>query len=153
MSQRTPLGFYVASIIAAGFGLMMVAWMVSMDSGPFYRWTTVAGRVGSALLAALALVAVEALWCARRWAYRATLALVAGYAALIVTVSVVGTGFTGLFLAFWLLLVSAMVLVPIVLYVRDRSAVLFGPPHAPQPAPQRPVPAPTAPGRRPPPWW
>jgi len=158
MNHHTPLGFYVASIAAAGFGVLMLA-LVAGPEGVPPDGAVIVARAAAALLVAVAAVTAEALWMARRWAYRASLSLALGYAALVTFACVQADGATGLGLAFWLLLFSAMVVVPILLYVRSRSIALFGIPRPPVPAPRyRPPPAAPAPprigpGGRPVPWW
>lgn len=163
MNHRTPLGFYLSSIAAAGFGVLMLAMVVEMDGAPGDRavpWEVMAARAGAAMLVALGAVTAEALWFARRWAYRASLTLALGYAALVVGSFAAADGAAGVGLAVWVLLFSALVVVPILLYVRDRSIALFGIPHPPVPAPRYvPPPAPVAPpprigpGGHPVPWW
>ena len=61
-------------------------------------------------------------------------------------------GMEGLWVAFWGLFFSAWVVLPILLYVRDRSSTLFGTPLRPRPAPPRPTAHPVPAGRRQP-WW
>ena len=152
MSSRTPAGFYFASVCAAAFGAMMAVWFL-VTGEPGSEWLeAIAVRGVAALLAALSGVAAEALWNARRWAYPATLALALVYTASVVLLCVGFGGGEGFWMAFWILFFSAWVVLPIVLYVRDRSSTLFGTPprahHLPARPPARPMPA----GRRQP-WW
>ena len=146
MSSRTPDGFYVASICAAAFGGCM-----AVVAGPMenlgHPWETVLTRALAGLLACLSGVAAEALWNARPWAYRASLALALAYAAAVTLLTLAVEGAGGLMVAFWILFVSAWVVVPIVMYVRNRSATLFGTPRPP--GPRRPSPAPPSPVVRP----
>ncbi|HET7461950.1 MAG TPA: hypothetical protein VFJ82_11910 [Longimicrobium sp.] len=157
MNPRTPLGFYVCSIAAAGFGVLMLAAALLLEpGGDAFRATGLVARAGAALLAALAAVAAEALWCARRWAYPASLALALVYAGVLTALCVAVDGWPGLGIAFWALTCSAFVVAPIVAYVRGRSIALFGVPRAPVPAPRpAPPPAPVriGPNGRPVPWW
>lgn len=149
MSSRTPAGFYFASMCAAAFGTCMglVAGLMENLGHP---WETVLIRALAGLLACLSGVAAEALWNARPWAYRASLALALAYAAAVTLLALAAEGAGGLMVAFWILFFSAWVVVPIMMYVRNRSVKLFGPQRRQtRPAPMRPV----APGRRPQPWW
>jgi uncharacterized membrane protein (DUF2068 family) len=147
MSSRTPAGFYFVSVCAAAFGtgMALVAGMVDNLGNP---WATILIRAVAGVLACLSGVAAEALWNARPWAYRASLAYVAA-----VTLLTLGVyGLEGLLATIGILLFSACVILPIVMYVRDRTDRLFGPPR-PQPRPA-PLPRPVAlGGRRPQPWW
>ncbi|HEU4559016.1 MAG TPA: hypothetical protein VFS20_14245 [Longimicrobium sp.] len=140
MRSHTPGGFYFAALCAAAFGAVMVAVMLPADE-------SLVVRAPAALLAALSGVAAEALWRARPWAYRATLTLALAYAAVVTLICVAGDGLDGLEAAFWILFFSAWVVLPIVLYVRDRSSTMFGTPRRPRPAP------PLPPGVRQQPWW
>ena len=157
MSSRTPAGFYFASVCAAAFGgcMALLAGLVENLGSPpvMILIRAVAGLL--ACLSAVAAVAAEALWNARPWAYRASLALALAYAAAITLLSLAYEGVGGLMVAFWILFFSAWVVVPIVMYVRNRSTKRFGPQRQQtRPAPMRPVPRPVAPGgRRPQPWW
>lgn len=149
MSSRTPAGFYFASMCAAAFGgcMALLAGLVeNLGSPP----VMILIRAVAGLLACLSAVAAEALWRARPWAYRASLALALAYAAAVTLLTLGVYGLNGLPATVGILLFSACVLLPIVMYVRDRTAWLFGPPRRqPRPAPARPL----APGRRPQPWW
>lgn len=148
MSSRTPAGFYFASVCAAAFGAMMALWFMATDESG-REAEVIALRGAAAVLAALAAVAAEALWNARRWAYRSTLALALTWTASVTLLSLGLMGLSGLGVAFWILFLSAWVVLPIVLYVRDRSSTMFGTPPRRRPAPQRPLP----PGVRQQPWW
>lgn len=166
VSPRTPTGFYVASVCAASFGALMAVMVLLMDQGDGLVWRAIPGRAAAALLAALSGVAAEALWRARPWAWRASLALAVAYAALVTLFSVVGNE-GGLVAALWILISSGVVVVPLLMYIRSRSAALFGTPpvrypvhrplpYGPQPPPLHrppPPPPPLPAGRRPPPWW
>lgn len=164
MSSRTPVGFYVAAIFAATFGALMALAVLALDGESWHPWETVLLRGPAAVLAALSAVAAEALWRARPWAWRASLALALAYGALVTLICVVMRELQGVFAAIWILLVSAPVVVPLLLYIRNRSADLFGTPFVRRPAvyatppvspplhrPPPPPPLPT--GQRPPPWW
>ncbi len=95
-------------------------------------------RAVAALLAALSGVAAEALWRARPWAYRATLTLALAYATVVTIGSLTDYG-DGVSEAFRTLFFSSWLVLPIVLYVRERSSALFGTPPQPRPAPPRPA--------------
>jgi len=155
VSRRTPLGFYVASIVAATFCTCMVTAVLALDyeggGGMDGELVTIAARAAAALLAVLSAVAAEALWRARPWAWRASRTLALAYAAAVL-VPCLMAGMTGLLIGFGILACSAIVVVPLLMYIRDRSAQLFGTPriHHPPPPPLRmQVPA----GRRAAPWW
>jgi len=130
--QRTPLGFYVAAVCAAVFG----AAMVRLALVPFW-WghLDVLVRAAALVLAGLSAVAAEALWRARPWAYRASLALAVAYACVLAIKGFLNDGMDGVVTAVWMLILSAIVVVPLVAYVRHRSEDLFGPttPRRPRP--------------------
>jgi len=167
VSPRTPTGFYVASVCAAAFGVLMAMAGLVMDDGGGPGWGAIPGRAAAGLLAALSAVAAEALWRARPWAWRASRALAVTYAALVVTVCAAIGETAAVFVALWILIPSAMVVAPLLMYIRNRSADLFGTPFIPRPPVHPPAPYPPAsalhrppppppplpPGRRPPPWW
>jgi hypothetical protein len=142
LNRRTPFGFYVAALCAVVFGLMMARAALMLAS--LTDRDTALIRASALLLAALSAVAAEALLAARPWAYRASVALAATYAALVVINFGVQGGMSGVVGSLWLLIPSAAVVGPLVAYVRERSADLFG--TAAQPRP-RPVAAAAARGR------
>jgi hypothetical protein len=155
MSSRVPGGFRIAALFAAGLGVMMLAAALRLDVGASYQpGIIMLNRALAAVLAALAGVAVEALWCARKWVYPASLALALAWAASVIITSVAASGVLwGLIGSFFALAVSATVVVPIVLYVRGRSAAMFGFPRMPVPTQYAP-PSRPAPGSPPPrTWW
>lgn len=147
MRSHAPPGFHAAALCAASFGTIMAMVVLELDGGD--PWGRMWMRACAALLAALSGVVTEALWRPRPWAYRATLALALAYTAVVILLSLGLEGLDGLTTAFWNLFFSAWVVVPIVIYVRNRSATLFGP----RPQPRGPLARPVAPGGRPPPWW
>ncbi|HEU4559019.1 MAG TPA: hypothetical protein VFS20_14260 [Longimicrobium sp.] len=153
MSSRTPAGFYFASVCAAGFGAVMVLGFLAVSEPGLEDPATLIVRGAAAVLAALAGVAAEALWNARRWAYRSTLALALTWTASVVLLGMASMGLAGFWVAFWILFFSAWVVLPIVLYVRDRSSTMFGTPPRRRPAPPRPPAPPLPPGVRQQPWW
>lgn len=139
MSSRTPAGFYFVSVCAAAFGGCMTLLAVLMENEG-HPWETLLIRAVAGLLACLAGVAAEALWNARPWAYRASLALALAYAAAVTLLTLAVDGLKGLVAAFCILLFSTCVVLPIVMYVRDRSSTLFGTPRPPSPVRRRPAP-------------
>jgi hypothetical protein len=151
MRSHAPLGFHAAALCAAMFGTIMAVVVLQVDTGSGDQWGRMWMRACAALLAALSGVVTEALWRPRPWAYRATLALALAYTAVVTLLFLGLEGVDGLIAAFWILFFSAWVVVPIVMYVRRRSATLFGPRLRPQP--RGPLARPVAPGGRPPPWW
>jgi len=124
MNHRTPLGFYLAGLCSAVFAAVM-AWMLA-SSGTFGGAGSLQGRAAAALLAVLAAVATEALWCARPWAYRASAALAVAYGAAVLALAFAQNGIAGVMAACWLLVASAVVVVPIVAYVREACEQRFG---------------------------
>jgi hypothetical protein len=156
--RRTPLGFYVASVFAAVFCTCMVAAVLALDYGRGVTnplWETILARAAAALLAVLSAVAAEALWRARPWAWRASRTLAVAYVTVVI-VPCLMYGLYGLMVAFPVLLFSAVVLVPLLMYIRDRSAQLFGTPRIRRPTPipsAPPVRVPVPAGRRAAPWW
>jgi peptidoglycan/LPS O-acetylase OafA/YrhL len=79
MKQRVPFVFGVASVFSAWFCLVTTGFVCFADPTDDYGWT-VAGRGAAALLAVLAAVVTDALWNARPWVWRASLALAVAYA-------------------------------------------------------------------------
>jgi hypothetical protein len=152
MSSRTPAGFYFVSMCAAAFGGCMALVAALMENLGSPRETLLV-RALAGLLACLSGVAAEALWNARPWAYRASLALALVYAAAVTLLTLAVEGVGGLMVAFWILFFSAWVVVPIMMYVRNRSSTLFGTPRPPSPVPPRRVTRPVPPGGRQQPWW
>ena len=126
MTPRTPTGFCLAGLCSAAFACVM-AWIVASPA-PFGVEGMVGVRAAAALLAVLAAVATEALWGARPWAYRASSTLAGTWFAAVATLAFAGEGMAGLTASFWLLVPSAMVVVPIVNYVREACDDLFGKP-------------------------
>jgi hypothetical protein len=149
MRSHAPAGFHAAALCAALFGTIMAVVVLEVDTGSGDQWGRMWMRACAALLAALSGVVTEALWRPRPWAYRATLALALAYTGVVALLCLGLEGLDGLMTAFWILFFSAWVVAPIVIYVRNRSATLFGP----RPQPRGPLARPVAPGGRPPPWW
>lgn len=125
-----PEGFGLIAGVAWTFAAVMAYALFVADAsagdGPF---AMVAPRAFAALLAALAFVAGEAIWNVRPWAWRASVALAATYAAVAAlqvfssahgVVDALGT-FAGI------AVLSASVVAPMLLYVHDRHVALFGP--------------------------
>jgi len=139
--RRTPAGFYLAAFCAVAFGLLMAR--AALRLGSLTGDDTALVRAAALLLAALSAVVAEALLAARPWAYRASLALAAAFAGVVV-LDGLGDGAPGFSWAVARLIVSAIVVGPILVYVRERSADLFGTGGQPRP---RPVAAAAARGR------
>jgi len=153
MNRRVPLGFYLSGIVSALYGVGNMLWLFFMDVDGGDVKLVMGLRLGAAILAAFAAVATEALWRARRWAYPASLALGLASGAALLGIALAFGGLRGMVVALVPLFLQAVIVVPIVLYVRYRSQQLFG---IPRPAPQLPRPAPRVPvGARTPPatWW
>jgi hypothetical protein len=150
--RRPPPGFRLAALYAAAFGAAML-W-AAPGAGTPGNWVAPAERVDFALLAVLAAVAAEALWFGHRWAYPATRALAAAFTVSAVVMPCAVEGPEGLFVSMFLLFLGVAMGLPVVIYVREQSAAMFGIPR-PRPAPPQTVmpPASARPSRQPAPWW
>ena len=145
MNGRTPSGFVVCGWVALCFCVAVLLGMVwaELDAN-WNEWGLAAGRGAAALLAGLAAVVTEALWRARPWVWRASLSLALAFAAT-VAVAFGADGGDDLEVAISVLLMCAVVIVPLLVYIRNRSKALFGhprPPHAAPIAVPRPSPPP-----------
>ncbi len=132
MNGRAPYGFWVCGWVALGFCaavLLGIAW-AELDAD-WNEWGLAAGRGAAALLAGLSAVVTEALWRARPWVWRASLALAVAYAAVVLGAASIGDG-GDLGAAIFLLTVSAVVVVPMLAYIRARAKVMW-----PKQPPQR----------------
>jgi len=166
VSSRTPTGFYLAALCVAAFGALM-AGILALGLDGEGTWHTLLGRASAALLGALSALAAEALWRARPWAWRASRTLAGSYVAVVAVLCIAIGEAAAVFVALGILIPSAMVVAPLLMYIRNRSADLFGTPFIPRPPVYRgaphpsasalhrppPPPPPLPPGRRPPPWW
>lgn len=123
MRKRPPFGFYLAGALAAAFAVLMARGALLRDS-----WTEgdLAMRGCALLLACLAAVVTEALWTARPWAYRSSLALATLFGGMVLAMGTFNGGFEGLTGTIAVLAFVGTVVVPLVVYVRERSADLFG---------------------------
>ncbi len=126
MKPSAPFGFYVAGCFSAWFGAMLLIALVSMDAPGANQWNGLLGRGSVALLAALAAVVTEALWRARPWVWRASLALALAYVA-VVLAAFTGSDRGGIEVAVGVLAGSSTVLVPLLMYIRHRSRRLWPP--------------------------
>jgi peptidoglycan/LPS O-acetylase OafA/YrhL len=144
MKGGAPFGFWAAGALSAWFCVAMVVMVCVAD--PAYdddAWLTL-GRGAAGLLAVLSAVVTEALWRARPWVWRASLALALAYA-VIVFVSTTADPASNVGEAFALLMASAVVVVPLLAYVRSRAKVMWPkqPPRSAAPiAVPRPAPRP-----------
>ncbi len=123
MSQRTPPGFYVAGCCAALFTLAVLGEAVGAYAPNDVENLRL--RAVAALLAGLGGVAVEALLRTRPWAYRASLALALTYAAGALLLAAPYGAERVTAVALWLLVPSAMALVPTLMYLRDACEQMF----------------------------
>jgi hypothetical protein len=142
MKPRATFGFYLAGCFSAWFGVMMLIASASMNPSPGGARHSALARGATALLAALSGVVTEALWRARPWAWRASVALALVYVAAVL--AVFGGGQPGgVATALGLLAASCPVVAPLLIYIRGHSRTLWPP--AKQPGPARvAVPPPSA---------
>lgn len=128
-----PLGLVLLGMLAGLLGaVLLVFFLVLSVGGPL----GLAARAGLAGLAAMSLVAAEALVRMRPWFYRASFWLVVAMCVLIITFCVAYEGVNGVLVAFMILFLLMSFLVPILFYVRDEARLM-----APRPA-RRPPPVP-----------
>ena len=114
MSARPPEGLRLLGLAAAIFACLMVLGVV------IPKWTVMGGVAG--MMGVLALVAAEALWNGRPWAFRASVALAVGfYIALVVVLTIVPHAAVGAGVAMGL---SIGGLIPALLYIRRQVASL-----------------------------
>ena len=80
MRPKQPEGFYILSFLAVLCACSMAVLVAdpSTDPVPLVRARMVYGVTG-----VLALVTAEALWCVRKWAFRASLALASMYGVMV----------------------------------------------------------------------
>ena len=121
--SRRPRGFRFLAVCAAGYGV--IAGWVALTS------PDVMPRGEQGLVAALGMVAAEALWNGRPWAFRANAALAAAFYLSFLRESIP----IGLVGVFELIVVAGIFIGPMLFYVHSRTARLraFA-------APRRPVP-------------
>ena len=137
MKGRAPFGFWVAGAFSAWFCVAMVVIVCVADPDYDGAWLAV-GRGAAALLAVLAAVVTEALWRARPWVWRASLALAVAF-----SVAVLVT-FGDMEEALGVLLASMVVVVPLLAYVRSRAKAMW-PKQPPRSTAPIAVPRPSAP--------
>jgi hypothetical protein len=136
MKPRTPFGFALCGWVALCFCVAVLLGMVwaELDAN-WNEWGMVAGRGAAALLAGLAAVVAEALFRARPWVWRASLALALAYAATLLAAGSLGDG-ADLGAALFFLMMSAVVVVPMLAYIRRRAKAMWPnqpPPHSTAP--------------------
>lgn len=132
MKQRP---FFFSGLFAAGFAALMVGLLATLPGarGSAEVWL---GRATLAVLGALAVVAVEALWRVRPWAWRASSALALAHTLAALAWGAARGGWDGVGMAGAYLFFSSFVVVPILANLYQRTAA---PPHH---AGRRRVPAP-----------
>jgi peptidoglycan/LPS O-acetylase OafA/YrhL len=113
----------VAGALSAWFCVAMVVIVCMADPDYDDAWLAV-GRGSAALLAVLAAVVTEALWRARPWVWRASLALALAYA-VIVFVATSADPASNVGEAFALLIASAVPLVPLLAYIHGRAKAMW----------------------------
>lgn len=115
-----PLGFLLLSVGAICVALACIGGVI--DSGvaaPF--------RATYSLVTITSLLAAEALWRVRPWAFRATAAMLLSLAVTWVTTFVhADGGWEGFFVGVLSLVIPAALAVPVLIYVHRRSVRLFG---------------------------
>lgn len=125
MKPDTPTGFYVCGLVSALFCVGTVALQLAMDPLDGESGGRMMVRGLSMLLVPLSAVVTEALWRARPWAYRASLALALVYASTLAA-AVVATRDTAMIgsVVMWAI-VSAVAVIPMLGYIHTRSAQLW----------------------------
>ena len=125
MKGRTPFGFVVCGWVALCFCVAVLLGIVwaELDAN-WNQWGLTAGRGAAALLAGLSAVVAEALFRARPWVWRASLALALAYAATLLAAGSLGDG-ADLGAALFFLMMSAVVVVPMLAYIRARAKVMW----------------------------
>jgi hypothetical protein len=134
MKGRAPFGFWVAGACSGWFCLAMVMAVCMAD--PAYDGGWMVERGVGAVLAVLSAVVTEALWRARPWVWRASLALAVAF-----SVGLLVMLRRDMEEALGLLLASMVVVVPLLAYIRSRAKVMW-PKQPPQPAAPIAVPRP-----------
>ncbi|HET7232536.1 MAG TPA: hypothetical protein VFJ16_21180, partial [Longimicrobium sp.] len=85
--KRTPTGFYVCGLCSAILGVLLAVGLWSMEAGNHVEAEEILVRGVLAVLAALSAVATEALWRARPWAWRASVALAVAWGVTVMAMS------------------------------------------------------------------
>jgi len=125
-----PLGLALLGQLAGLLGGVLLVLTAAL------RPDLVVERACAAGLAAISLVAAEALIRMRPWFYRASCWLVAAMCALIITFCVGYEGVNGVLVAFMILFLLMSFLVPILFYVRDEARLMAArPARRPRPVP------------------
>jgi hypothetical protein len=125
MKPDTPGGFYLCGLVSAVFCVGTVAMQLSMDPLPGESGERLAVRGLAVLLVPLSAVVTEALWRARPWAFRASLALALVYAATLAAAAM-ATRHTPIqeSVVMWTI-VSAVAVIPMLGYIHTQSAQLW----------------------------
>jgi len=131
-----PERFPFSGMFAAFFALLMTLVLVTL---PAEVPLSSVARGAAGVLAALSIVAAEALWRPRPWAYRASAALALANILSALVVCTLMMGVNGLGLACGYIFFSSVVVVPILAAVYQGTIASTGVPPRP-----RPVPAPVA---------
>jgi hypothetical protein len=141
---RAPFGFWVAGVFSALFCVFMVMILFEGDPEHTLKGPGAAFRGAATLLAVLAAVVTEALWRARPWVWRASLALALAYA-VIMFVGTAADPASNVGEAFALLMASAVPLVPLLAYIHGRAKTMWPKQSSTQPTAPIAVPRPSAP--------
>jgi len=125
MKPDTPTGFYLCGLMSAMLCVGTAALQFSLNPLPGESGGRLAVRGLSMVLVPLAAVVTEALWRARPWAYRASLALALVYAATLAAAAVAtrDTWMMGS-VVLWAA-GSAAVMVPMLGYIHTRSRQMW----------------------------
>lgn len=100
------------------------ACLVLADLDPSSDAWMLAGRAGVSVLAALGLLAAEAILFVRPWFYRAAVALVAAWLLVVTAALVLADGVWGVFEAFVATVVSFMFVGPIMSYLGEKNRLM-----------------------------
>ncbi len=124
-----PRGFVLCGLFSLLFSFAMLVLLVVMEVEGDTGRLAMAVRGAAVLLLSLALITTEALWKARPAAYPASLALAVSYLVSVPAVAAVVAAAEAelVFLqrAAFLLAASAVVVIPMLLYIRYRSRQLW----------------------------
>lgn len=125
MNADTPTGFYVCGLFSGALCVATVAAQLSMDPVGGESGGRLAVRGLSLVMVPLAGVVTEALWRARPWAYRASLALALVYATTLATAMYAVRHSRMLDDMVMWTIGSAVVVIPMLGYIRALSARIW----------------------------
>ena len=129
MTQK-PFGLVVLGMFSGTLGVLLAAVLLSLD--PARDAGVVLARAAAAGVAAFAFAAAEALIRVRPWFYHASVGLAAACCTAVLAAFTASTGTAGFVIGLVVLLFSAIVIFPLLAYVRwerNRLAVPAPPAH------------------------